>query len=96
MRKKDYILIENQFKNALQIAEDIKHCKMTLTICEVLEAVIKDFGRMLYQDNPKFNAEKFAEACGLPEENETLSCNICAGMSNEEKKECSHNSYSIK
>lgn len=57
MSKKDYI----------KLAEVLKNNKPTRGDISAWEKLITDMIRMLRQDNPLFNATKFAQACGYNE-----------------------------
>ena len=67
MTKKDYIIIARQLKNTLENMREYEQVIKKMSPSEVFEAVIKDMCTMFVQDNPKFDAQKFAKACGLPQ-----------------------------
>lgn len=56
MTKKDYILIASAINNACtSVDKNIK------------SAIAKEFARVLKEENPQFNREKFYKACGVSE-----------------------------
>ena len=59
MTKKDYIKMADQFRHAYKFAGMLDHKKIVLP---VVEAIIRDFGTMLSQDNPHFSWEKWDKA----------------------------------
>ena len=67
MTKKDYIVIELAIKEAMSLSKITSAEKRGVTL------TIEFLSDYLKSDNPKFNAEKFAEACGLPREKQNIS-----------------------
>ena len=72
MTKKDYIIIAQAIKNynfsgisSYQIK--IKHS----------HGIIKEIIKVLEADNPKFDAQKFEKACGLPLTDQERDCIRC-------------------
>lgn len=64
MTKKDYIIIAEQFKHAMQLCELLPDNPKT-TPKEVLKAIILDLCEAMEKDNPRFSAKTFQFYCGL-------------------------------
>ena len=83
MTKKDYILIAKQLKDALYVlslppdealSKEKKHDKALMI--GTFWGIVNDLSQALKKDNPNFNADRFAVACGLSQSQE-IGCEYC-------------------
>lgn len=62
MTKKDYVLIADQIRYAIELSRKSNSYNAAFPI---IRAMAVDMCEALRQDNPRFDDDKFREACGI-------------------------------
>ena len=64
MTKKDYILIAKILKENRRLIKEAQKEKRKLTIDGVVNAIERDIADVFFNDNPRFDYDKFMEYIG--------------------------------